>query len=50
MDLLPLLQLMHDKNASDLYLTVGLAPTMRIDGTTKPVADEVLSPDARWKS
>ncbi len=46
MDLLPLLQLMHDKNASDLYLTVGLAPTMRIDGTTKPVADEVLSPES----
>ena len=32
MDLLPLLQLMHDKNASDLYLTAGLPPTMRIDG------------------
>lgn len=46
MDLLPLLQLMHDKNASDLYLTVGLAPTMRIDGSTKPVADEVLSPES----
>ena len=46
MDLIPLLQLMHDKNASDLYLTVGLPPSMRIDGKTSPVADEVLTPES----
>jgi twitching motility protein PilU len=45
MDLTPLLQLMHDKNASDLYLTVGIPPTMRIDGKTTPVAEESLTPD-----
>ena len=46
MDLIPLLQLMHDKNASDLYLTAGLPPTMRINGKTTPVADEVLTPES----
>ena len=46
MELTSLLQLMHDKNASDLYLTAGLPPTMRIDGKTMPVAEEVLSAEA----
>ena len=46
MDLIPLLQLMHDKNASDLYITVGIPPTMRIDGKTTPVAEEVMTPES----
>ena len=39
MDLDELLQLMVDKGASDLHLTVPSPPIMRIDGSLAPVPD-----------
>ena len=39
-----LLQLMVQKNASDLYLTVGAPPTLKIDGRAVPVGQEALRP------
>jgi len=39
-----LLQLMVQKNASDLYLTVGAPPTLKIDGRAIPVGQESLRP------
>jgi twitching motility protein PilU len=44
MELSPLLQMMHEKKASDLFLTAGLPPMMKVNGKTLPVSDEVLSP------
>jgi len=44
MELTPLLQLMHEKKASDLFLTAGLPPMMKINGKTGPVAGETLTP------
>ena len=39
-----LLQLMVQKNASDLYLTVGAPPTLKIDGRAVPIGQEALRP------
>jgi len=46
MDLSSLLKLMHEKSASDLFLTAGLPPTMKVSGKTAPVSSEVLTPDS----
>jgi twitching motility protein PilU len=46
MDLMALLRLMKEKNASDLFLTAGIPPTMKVDGKTVPVSNEALSPEA----
>ena len=46
MDLSSLLKLMHEKSASDLFLTAGVAPTMKVDGKTAPVSNEVLTPES----
>jgi len=46
MDLPTLLRQMHDKGASDLFLTAGVAPSMKVDGKTLPVTEEVLSAEA----
>ena len=41
-----LLELVASQNASDLHLTVGLKPTIRIDGVLHPVEDhQVLTPE-----
>lgn len=40
-----LLMLMNEKNASDLHLTVGSAPMLRIDGEIVPTPYEKLTPD-----
>ena len=39
-----LLVLMVEKNGSDLYLTVGSPPVMKVDGRTVPVGTEMLKP------
>lgn len=43
--LLQLLQDMVQRKASDLHLTAGVAPELRIDGAMTPTEYEVLSPD-----
>ncbi len=40
-----LLKMVMQKNASDLHLTVGTAPTLRVDGEIYPTHFEKLSPD-----
>ncbi|MFA5779033.1 MAG: type IV pilus twitching motility protein PilT [Elusimicrobiota bacterium] len=40
-----LLKLVMQKNASDLHLTVGAAPTLRVDGEMSPTHFEKLTPD-----
>jgi len=40
-----LLKLMYQKNASDLHLTAGATPMLRIDGEVYPTQYEKLSPD-----
>ncbi|MFH0948068.1 MAG: type IV pilus twitching motility protein PilT [Elusimicrobiota bacterium] len=40
-----LLKLVMQKNASDLHLTVGVSPTLRIDGELYPTNFEKLTPD-----
>jgi len=42
MELIPLLEMMRDKKASDLFITAGLAPSMKIDGKLTPVSDHVI--------
>jgi twitching motility protein PilT len=42
-----LLQLTVDRNASDLHIISGIAPTLRVDGNLIPVPNEiVMTPDA----
>lgn len=36
---------MNEKQASDLYLTVGIAPTLRVDSEMIPLHDTPLTPD-----
>lgn len=38
-----LLKLMHNKNASDLFITAGFPPAMKIDGKVTPVSQQRLS-------
>jgi twitching motility protein PilT len=40
-----LLQLCVDEGASDLHITVGQAPTLRIDGHMQPIDASALTPD-----
>ena len=41
-----LLTMAHQRQASDLHVTAGLAPTMRIDGRLRPMDFEPLEPRA----
>ena len=43
--MLDLLRLMLQKNASDLFITVGFPPAMKIDGKMTPVSKQVLTSD-----
>ena len=43
--MLDLLRLMRQKNASDLFITVGLPPAMKIDGKMTPVSKQALTPE-----
>ena len=42
--MLDLLKLMRQKNASDLFITVGFPPAMKIDGRVTPVSKQELTP------
>ena len=44
-DLTPYLQLMAQKNASDLFFTVGAPPNIKIDGETGPLNEPQLTAD-----
>ena len=43
--MLDLLKLMLQKNASDLFITVGFPPAMKIDGKMTPVSKQALTPE-----
>jgi twitching motility protein PilU len=43
-DIHALLKLMVDKGASDLFLSCGAAPHIKIDGVTHPINVAVLRP------
>ena len=43
--MLDLLKLMLQKNASDLFITVGFPPAMKIDGKMTPVSKQALTSD-----
>ena len=45
MEINSLLTLMAEKKASDLFITVGKQPSIKIDGTTYPVGKNKLLPD-----
>ena len=42
MDIEPFLKLMADKEASDLFFSVGAPPTIKIKGKTTPLASKNL--------
>jgi len=42
--MLDLMKLMRQKNASDLFVTVGFPPAMKIDGKVTPVSKQELTP------
>ena len=44
MDFTQLLKVMTDRGASDLFITAGAAPSIKIDGTIKPLTRESLKP------
>ena len=44
MDLISLLELMRDRKASDLFITTGLPPAMKVDGKITPISGDVLGP------
>lgn len=43
--MLELLKLMLDKEGSDLFITAGFPPAIKINGTMSPVSEHALSPD-----
>ncbi|MDP8219472.1 MAG: type IV pilus twitching motility protein PilT [Candidatus Theseobacter exili] len=45
MDITELLQLVVYENASDLHLTVGTSPHLRIDGALRPLKTDPLTPE-----
>ena len=45
MDFTSLLKLMVNKKASDLFITAGVAPSMKINGRITPVSQTVLTPE-----
>lgn len=50
LDLDKMLRLMLDKKASDLFITAGLPPSIKIDGVIHPVTKEALSPEKARES
>ena len=40
-----LLKIVHEKNASDLHITVGLPPMLRINGDLAPTDNDVIKPE-----
>ncbi|MCC5871296.1 MAG: PilT/PilU family type 4a pilus ATPase [Gammaproteobacteria bacterium] len=45
MDIEKLLQFMVEKGASDLFITAGIAPSVKLNGRLTPVSKSPLSPD-----
>ncbi|MTI14969.1 PilT/PilU family type 4a pilus ATPase [Sansalvadorimonas verongulae] len=45
MDLTPLLKLMVEKKGSDLFITAGTPPSMKMNGRLVPLTKQPLSPD-----
>jgi twitching motility protein PilU len=45
MDFSALLKLMVHKNSSDLFITAGMPPSMKVNGRLKPVSDSTLTPE-----
>ena len=43
MDFTQLLKVMVERDASDLFITAGAAPSIKVDGTIKPLTRDVLS-------
>ncbi len=50
LDLDKMLRLMVDKSASDLFITAGLSPSIKIDGVIHPITKEALSPEKARES
>ncbi len=44
MDFTQLLKVMSDRGGSDLFITAGAAPSIKVDGTIKPLTREKLNP------
>jgi twitching motility protein PilU len=44
MDVISMLRMMSEKKASDLYITAGLPPSMRINGRIEAVSPDPLTP------
>ncbi|MBR9867635.1 MAG: PilT/PilU family type 4a pilus ATPase [Oceanospirillales bacterium] len=44
MDITQLLKVMTDREASDLFITAGARPSIKVDGTIKPLTKEALKP------
>jgi twitching motility protein PilU len=45
MNFADLLKLMKHKKGSDLFVTAGVAPSMKVDGRIQPVTKQVLTPE-----
>lgn len=45
MEIKELLKVMVDKDASDVYLTVGVPPMYRIEGVVQPIGDDKFTPE-----
>ena len=45
MEIVPYLKLMVQKNGSDLFITVGFPPAIKIDGKMTPVSKQALTPE-----
>jgi twitching motility protein PilU len=46
MNLSPILKMMEEKKASDLFITAGLPPTIKVDGKNVHLGKETLTPEA----
>ncbi|WP_458734335.1 PilT/PilU family type 4a pilus ATPase [Zobellella taiwanensis] len=46
MELAPLLKTMREQKASDMYISVGVAPTIKVQGRMQPIGQERLSAGA----
>ena len=45
MELESMLRTMVDNKASDLFITAGIPPSIKVDGALKPITQEALSPE-----
>ena len=45
-----LLRLMLAKNASDLFITAGFPPAIKVDGKITPVSNQTLDPCAHQRT